>query len=825
MKQKTLLRGLVLALAAAFLLATANAWAVWEEDKAVTDINTEEIENSTLIIGAHLVHLSALTQTVYDAAQRSAEESGQSNIYYKSELADGTWFDITTASSLADITTGGTPVEDAVIKALFLTHHTKSDGITYDLRTGQPVSPADIRSPYELETMEELFPLTNQLQLMEETQSDSAAGEAKIERLQEFYTETQERIDGGAAGAAQSNRPTAQQDQEIGLLQAYHDNTVAPRGNAKEKEVLQALIDAVDASRRARVMAIVEEELDAYVVELQKVEDTAGSDDEEGEAGAAPDTALQSAANDSLTNVKNAKISYEGKQLESGSTILSQYRYEVGNRLIADCKAGDTAACDADLHDLVSLENILNSVTEDKAGELALLEAPLLTRGYSQYTGGLSAGESSEYQSAGTDALQRGIAKNYASTVNTWRSEYEFLIEAKCLRVANEEGLAYIEGLLEQAKANHPALVKNDGFYYNLNGCVEEHIAFLERKRRELELGAGGNALDRLAVEKGDLQQQMMEALDKNDLAGAKAIQGEIDKLDEAIGELGADPNASTEGTAGGLVSGLKTGALEAVRSGDAETAADLLDALADLMEVDAALAFQAIAEVRSAMAARRDLDGDSSFDTAIALAEQAILDNKELFDAFTRDVKNADDLAAIAESFFAGEVGDGSVTSLTSDATAPVYLLALDLYRGETGSGDALRLMQTLAQRQRSLGNPLVFERVNDGGVEYLPASAIANYCGMRHVWNRNKNEATLALGGGYHLFTIYSKTVMVDGSTREEMPAPAKYLGEAHIPEDYTYQAFGVEALYVPGTGYGALVSDEIAAHADALFGLFMA
>ena len=146
--------------AAAAVLIGLMAWvvsgAVWDETRAVqfTAAKYDSIEDSTLLIGTHLIHLSALNDSIYEVAQASAEESGQNRIYYKSELADGAWFDITTASSLADITTAGTPVTTDSLTGLYLTHHTKSDGKTYDLRTGQEVSLQDIHDPYDLEGLE-----------------------------------------------------------------------------------------------------------------------------------------------------------------------------------------------------------------------------------------------------------------------------------------------------------------------------------------------------------------------------------------------------------------------------------------------------------------------------------------------------------------------------------------------------------------------------------------------------------------------------------------------------------------------------------------------
>ena len=128
------------------------AKALFDENKAV-HIDASSIEQSTLIIGTHLIYLYSLNDELYQIALDSAADSGQTQIYYKSELADGTWFNITDAGSIADITDSGIAVSDDTINNLYFTHHTKSDGKTYDLRTNQAVSIFDINNVYDVENL------------------------------------------------------------------------------------------------------------------------------------------------------------------------------------------------------------------------------------------------------------------------------------------------------------------------------------------------------------------------------------------------------------------------------------------------------------------------------------------------------------------------------------------------------------------------------------------------------------------------------------------------------------------------------------------------
>ena len=55
--------------------------ALFDTSQAV-QINPEEIEESTMIIGTHLIYLHALNEPLYEIAKQSASDSGQDRIYY-----------------------------------------------------------------------------------------------------------------------------------------------------------------------------------------------------------------------------------------------------------------------------------------------------------------------------------------------------------------------------------------------------------------------------------------------------------------------------------------------------------------------------------------------------------------------------------------------------------------------------------------------------------------------------------------------------------------------------------------------------------------------
>ena len=88
------------------------------------------VDNSVLFIGTYIIHKDALSEDLYQKASDSASESGQSNIYYKSELADGQWFETGNIDNgVKGISVDGLPVSIETINPLYVTYYVGKDGI------------------------------------------------------------------------------------------------------------------------------------------------------------------------------------------------------------------------------------------------------------------------------------------------------------------------------------------------------------------------------------------------------------------------------------------------------------------------------------------------------------------------------------------------------------------------------------------------------------------------------------------------------------------------------------------------------------------------
>ncbi len=215
-------------------------------------VSDGEIEEATLAIGSHLIYLGAMTDELYETAVESEGMFNQYTMYYKSELAEGSWYEISAASSIEDITSAGTPVNKRVIEELEFTHHTKSDGVTYDLRTGNAVSAFDINPPYDLEAMEELEPLRLQYQMLQEKDEDSRTDSDLV------YID----MIGGFFQNSIRDEITNDCDQALRGLHGYKLTLTANHAESAMTDTVDGVMAAVDARRRVQSLTRLGELLD-----------------------------------------------------------------------------------------------------------------------------------------------------------------------------------------------------------------------------------------------------------------------------------------------------------------------------------------------------------------------------------------------------------------------------------------------------------------------------------------------------------------------------------------------------------------------------------
>ncbi|MBQ2799868.1 MAG: hypothetical protein IJF03_00590 [Lachnospiraceae bacterium] len=482
------------------------AKAVFQRENAV-HINAETIENSTMIVGTHLIHISALNDELYDMAAKSAERSGQQEIYYKSELAGGKWYNITSASSISDITEEGEAVSDSKIEELLLTHHTKSDGITYDLKKNIAVCIYDIFAPYELESLEELEPLCNQYNLTKEREKNTemqTSNSKLVEKFLELDITTQQ---------------TKVYDEQLETLQEYYTK-MNKEGTDKENiAVVLKVMGKIDASRRKEALQTISKELSELEENIRDISTVSDKDEVQASEMYDVDEALLEALLESQTRVEESLITYDGNSFAEGTTRMSKLEYDLSKRLVQNCDTS-TSDCEETVESLIHLSHIMEGSVIAPVSEVELLN-DLLKDMESEYESVLKKGSS---------------ASDSTGDAETKRSELQFYVRSKAERLEVEEAQSFVEECLEKSSKFIEAAPTGDNGKEAL-ASAKQYQNWLKELVTEYAAGDGTSELQKLKEEKEELEAQKLSALDNNQVEQANKIQA---LLDETVSKIEA---------------------------------------------------------------------------------------------------------------------------------------------------------------------------------------------------------------------------------------------------------------------------------------------
>ena len=521
-KHKTKYRiiSVIVIIVAVFLIFRfRNATAALFDTQKAVHIDPDSIENSTLIIGTHLIYLHSLNDEIYSIAQDSASSSGQDMIYYKSELAGGMWLNITDAGSVNDITAAGNIVDSNEIANLYFTHHTKSDGITYDLRTNEKVCIFDIYDVYDLESMPELESLKTQYDIMKESDSKTKTVKRNLELIRKFF-------------AMQiASDVTNKCDTQINALQNYYEELVANGADSKDSEMVLKVMEKVDNARKAAVFTMV----DSGLSDLQDAIADVPDDDDETEI----DDVLLTAIGNSQYAVSESMSEAEGNMLAKGNTVLSETTYTLSDQMIANAQISYFFSCDEQNKKLQYLDNISNGRIIDRQEELELLDEMIESEDI-KYGVQLSRGATEQYsalvsQNVSHAALQNRIKEDMAEP-NAAKGELEFFIQARVDRQEKEEAQKYVLERIQDA-AKFKVVIKTDDYAQEYQNSVASYTEWLNSLLSSIkENGNSQTEEDSLYEQKADLQEQKLLALDALDLDTAKRIEAKIASVDEKIG-------------------------------------------------------------------------------------------------------------------------------------------------------------------------------------------------------------------------------------------------------------------------------------------------
>ena len=824
--------------------------ALFDTSQAV-QINPEEIEESTMIIGTHLIYLHALNEPLYEIAKQSASASGQDRIYYKSEMASGLWYDITDAGSLKDITTDGVVVSNEDIHNLYLTHHTKSDGITYDLRTNQSVCIYDIYPLFDLENMPELESLKMQYDLMKESDSQSDTSKRNLELTRNFF-----------ATEVEVNMVTTYSEQ-IKALQSYYEELAGNDASITETEAVLDVMEKVDYARKAAVFAIVDSALEELEDAAADTRSPTKDSEDEKDTIYDIDDALLTAIGNAQSEISQSLTQALGNMLEQGNSVLSSTEYRLAQSLIDAAQVHNFASCDEANARLIDLKHITEGKIVQRNTELTLLEE-MIAEADQKYQQILAKGESAEYQAKtgenASHAALENLLKQDLTEVNAVRGELQFLIQSKTDRQENEAAQSFILIRIQESSVFSRQIPK-DAYQSAMSTTVDQYRDWLQELLAKVKKeDTTQTQAESLYEEKAALQEQQMEALDQLDLDTAKKIEAQIQAVDNKIDEMEKsagnklmalneeknslekqieqDPeneelrqqldqlnvqiaDASTDmsdGSQSANIINMKKEAMGYIQAGDTSKAAmqaveDCITGLGSMVENGSALALDSIKELYSQMVTDSYLSDVSQYDDLISQIEQTVeqADVSGLLAAQTDPAAQKGLTADAVVSTLEEELGI-ELDASNSDTDEETLLLTLAECYEETGSSEIKDLLDGQTLKALEQGQDFIFESLQNNQQSFAPTEAVAKYTGYRYLWNDTKKTAVLSRGAKFYIFKSFYDTVERENSQEETMDSQAVFYGQLYIPASYISQQFGCQVIDISGTDYSVLVNDKV-------------
>ena len=796
-----------------------DAYAVLDESTAVrysvfSSRNT--VENGTLFIGTYLIHMSAMTDELYEKAQKSAEDSGQYNVYYKSELANGDWFDISSAEGLADITEAAEPVEAAELADLWVTFYAGADGIVRSATNSAAVCIFDQPSPYDLYQLSELEALRNQY---DNTYTSETEGVSRYfyDQLWYFF------------GLNLRNAVTDECDRQINLLQGVY-NSLQQQEKSEQAEILYALMGKIDAKRRAEVFYQLMEAEDSRLNQLQSLlGGSAYNKDNYNDEQFVASADLSDAVGTAMESCESSYITHNGNQIANDGTVLGEAEYTLSMSILQKAESGN-ANLETELQKLKNLCSIKDSLIKDKDAELSLLERELIPEAEKRLQKAFSSGAGQEYKAAVSQGKSKAACEKLLTLQKTEQdkisNEYQFLIKAKTERMGSQAAADYLFDKIEEA-GNYYNNIKDDAYAQNAQAGVDACLLELQQLAQSVIDGDSSmrSTLSGLESDKEDIQTLRDAALDQNDLALAKKYDAMLDAIDVEIAaeeKRLSDQLASSsaverakamtqlgEKTQAANIAKIQNNAKKKLAEGDMSGIAEAVDALAALGAEDA------LKDLASGLGTDATDAVRNALNSALKQVQESGTGSGSTGDGSGSGNGNAaagfgltgDELLALLESALENAFAD------MDDADQAAALGALSLF-GAEGSPEAAALAQTLTADCMKNGNKSLFVTYSGSGAEkYISAQTIGRVTDYRYIYSASRRDAVLSSRGRTYRYSVGSSEVRLTDGTIEQMASETVLQGNvAYIPETAGSKYFGCTVIYIEGTNYAVCVTEDM-------------
>ena len=770
-------------------------------DDDTVHVKDEQIGVSSLIVGTHIMYLGAVTDELYATAAESAKKVGMYEVYYKSELADGSWYEISGAEGLADISTSGKTVTADVIENLNLQYYTKEDGITYDLRTGGAVNVFDIDNPYDLGSNSDMEDIKTQYDMLSGKEEKTKSDEYYIELIDDFFSEELD------------NSETKELDDKLDSLWRIYQNA-----DDDMREQLMSVMGELDDKRRSIVgNQLLSGMLDEF---LDKVGLSASSDNE-----LVMNNQLYEAVGNAINEVAQTTAECESN-LPSGDSGFTQVQEELKEKLIAAAQSGNADECKNICSDIKALNNIQSGISGDSAAELEILNE-LVDKQYGICTDMLEQGAGAEYDNikqTSSDTVARKYLNARKNELDKSLTELADMLDKAAGRMGRDSAKEYLDKAISDIEGLG-SRIKSDDFEKYAIASLNKCAGLIEDKYKSVA-ASGSNRMDSLLADREQNIINRLDALDKNDYEQALLYENRIEHLDEEIAayekELNAiiespnstaaqKQNAMAQLNSQGLVANINSIAeetVENIQNGDLSTVLENIDVLSAFSDSNPSTLLNALTDIYSGLE-------EAEFNMTLSQEQKDVIEQ-------AKD-KIADSVSSNAKAFVGNSITVDSVYAAIEEITGMsfdslddrmkiVAIVAVNSYAKTIDSEILYTISSAMASKAFGSNNDYIYKQLKDGASDYVSSEAISRVMGYRYIYSDTNKNVILQKGIDYYSFTAFDKRVSERDGYVDEMTVPAKLQGTVYIPNDYATEHFRCYVFTIERSDYSVVIKPDM-------------
>ena len=770
-------------------------------DDDTVHVKDEQIGVSSLIVGTHIMYLGAVTDELYATAAESAKKVGMYEVYYKSELADGSWYEISGAEGLADISTSGKTVTADVIENLNLQYYTKEDGITYDLRTGGAVNVFDIDNPYDLGSNSDMEDIKTQYDMLSGKEEKTKSDEYYIELIDDFFSEELD------------NSETKELDDKLDSLWRIYQNA-----DDDMREQLMSVMGELDDKRRS----IVGNQLLSGMLDelLDKVGLSASSDNE-----LVMNNQLYEAVGNAINEVAQTTAECESN-LPSGDSGFTQVQEELKEKLIAAAQSGNADECKNICSDIKALNNIQSGISGDSAAELEILNE-LVDKQYGICTDMLEQGAGAEYDNikqTSSDTVARKYLNARKNELDKSLTELADMLDKAAGRMGRDSAKEYLDKAISDIEGLG-SQIKSDDFEKYAIASLNKCAGLIEDKYKSVA-ASGSNRMDSLLADREQNIINRLDALDKNDYEQALLYENRIEHLDEEIAayekELNAiiespnstaaqKQNAMAQLNSQGLVANINSIAeetVENIQNGDLSTVLENIDVLSAFSDSNPSTLLNALTDIYSGLE-------EAEFNMTLSQEQKDVIEQ-------AKD-KIADSVSSNAKAFVGNSITVDSVYAAIEEITGMsfdslddkmkiVVIVAVNSYAKTIDSEILYTISSAMASKAFGSNSDYIYKQLKDGASDYVSSEAISRVMGYRYIYSDTNKNVILQKGIDYYSFTAFDKRVSERDGYVDEMTVPAKLQGTVYIPNDYATEHFRCYVFTIERSDYSVVIKPDM-------------